>query len=74
MNFHRLHALLFTFSLSICCFAGVEFSSLDINAENELLYIAEHKVPGNFSYKSVFRTQIKDSSGSEKNQFLKAWN
>lgn len=70
MNFHRLHALLFTFSLSICCFAGVEFSSLDINAENELLYIAEHKVPGNFSYKSVFRTQIKDSSGSEKNQLL----
>ncbi|MCR4627306.1 MAG: polysaccharide deacetylase family protein [Treponema sp.] len=70
----RLLSFLIFFSVSAInaanVFAGIKFSNLDLNKENKLLYIAEHNVAGNFSYKSVFLTKVENGITSQPTEIL----
>lgn len=70
----RLLAFLIFFSAAALnggkAFAGIKFSNLDLNADNQLLYIAEHNVPGNFSYKTVFLTKVESGLTSAPQDIL----
>ena len=51
-------------SFSTFAFAGVSFSDIDLNAENEILFTAEQNIPGVPAYKTLCTTSADDKNAS----------
>lgn len=51
-------------------FAGIKFSNGDININNEILFTIKHNIPGTTSYRSLFKSTIKDGTAEVRPELL----
>ena len=60
-------------SMVIPLFAKISFHKSDINENNEVVFIVDHDSAGNYSYKSVFYSELKPETAKSEKQILSCY-
>lgn len=69
----KIFLVLLSFSVLIPAFAKIAFHKPDINEKDEIVFIVDHDSAGNYSYKSVFYSQLKPETSKSEKQILSCY-